>query len=71
MSQKKIGFGITGINDKIGPISGSRVSIDLAYHPCPSMMAYLAIGIKTGMTNLNFDQNIIQTTEANDQGFYF
>ena len=70
MSQKKIGFGITGINDKIGPISGSRVSIDLAYHLAINE-GYLAIGIKTGMTNFNFDKNIIQTTEANDQAFTF
>jgi type IX secretion system PorP/SprF family membrane protein len=70
MTSKNFGFGLSGINDKIGPISGGRVAIDLAYH-LPINDAYLAIGIKTGMTNFNFDQNIIQTTEANDQAFTF
>ena len=70
MTSKNIGFGLSGVNDKIGPMSGVRVSIDLAYHLSIND-AYLAIGIKTGMTNFNFDQNIIQTTQANDQAFTF
>ena len=70
MTSKNFGFGLSGVIDKIGPISGGRVAIDLAYH-LPINDAYLAIGLKTGMTNFNFDQNIIQTTEANDQAFTF
>ena len=30
MSQKKFGFGLAGVNDKIGPMSSSRVALDLA-----------------------------------------
>ena len=70
MTSKNFGFGLSGVIDKIGPISGGRVAIDLAYH-LPINDAYLAIGLKTGMTNFNFDQNIIQTTEANDRAFTF
>ena len=70
MTEKNFGFGITGINDKIGPISGGRIGIDLAYHLSINE-GYLAIGIKTGVTNFNFDKNIIQTTEPNDQAFTF
>lgn len=70
MTAKNFGFGLSGINDKIGPISSSRVAIDLAYH-LPIDEAYLAIGIKTGLTNYNFDENIIQTTTPNDLAFTF
>ena len=70
MTSKNIGFGLSGVNDKIGPISSSRVAIDLAYH-LPINDAYLAIGIKTGLTNFNFDENIIQTTTPNDLAFTF
>ena len=70
MTAKNFGFGLSGINDKIGPISSSRVAIDLAYH-LPINDAYLAIGIKTGLTNYNFDENIIQTTTPNDLAFTF
>lgn len=70
MTSKNFGFGFSGVNDKIGPLSSTRVAIDLAYH-LPIGNDYLAIGIKTGITNFNFDQNIIQTTEANDKAFTF
>ena len=70
MTAKNFGFGLSGINDKIGPISSSRVAIDLAYH-LPINDAYLSIGIKTGLTNYNFDENIIQTTTPNDLAFTF
>ena len=70
MTSRNFGFGLSGVNDKIGPATSSRVAIDLAYH-LPIKSAFLAIGIKTGMTNFNFDHSIIQTTEANDQSFTF
>lgn len=70
MSSKNFGFGLSGINDEIGPISNSRVAIDLAYHLLINH-AYLAIGIKTGLTNFNFDENMIQTTTPNDLAFTF
>ena len=70
MTKKKFGFGITGISDKIGPINGSRVAIDLAYH-LEINKGYLAVGIKTGMTNFSFNQDIIQTSETNDKAFIF
>ena len=70
MSSKNFGFGLSGINDKIGPMSSSRVAIDLAYHLTVND-AYLAVGIKTGLTNFNFDENVIQTTSPNDLAFTF
>ena len=70
MSSKYFGIGISGVNDKIGPISSSRVAIDLAYH-LQINSSYLSIGIKTGFNNFNFDQNVIQTTTPNDLSFTF
>jgi type IX secretion system PorP/SprF family membrane protein len=32
MTSKNIGFGLSGVNDKIGPMTSSRVALDLAYH---------------------------------------
>ena len=70
MSSKYFGIGISGVNDKIGPISSSRVAIDLAYH-LQINSSYLSIGIKTGFNNFNFDENVIQTTTPNDLSFTF
>ena len=70
MSSKYFGIGLSGVNDKIGPISGSRVAIDLAYH-LQINSSYLSVGIKTGFNNFNFDENVIQTTTPNDLSFTF
>jgi len=70
MGSKNFGFGISGINDKIGPISSSRIAIDLAYH-LQINSSYLSIGIKTGSNNFNFDENVVQTTTPNDLSFTF
>jgi type IX secretion system PorP/SprF family membrane protein len=70
MTPKNFGFGISGINDKIGPVSSSRVAVDLAYH-LPMKAAFLSLGIKAGIHNFNFDQSIIQTTVPNDLSFNF
>ncbi|MEK9603626.1 MAG: PorP/SprF family type IX secretion system membrane protein [Flavobacteriaceae bacterium] len=70
MTPKNFGFGLTGVNDKIGPMNSSRVALDLAYH-LPINEAFLAIGIKLGLTNFDFDENMIQTTESNDTAFTF
>ena len=70
MTSRNFGFGLSGVNDKIGPTTSSRLAIDFAYH-LPINNSYLAIGIKTGMTNFDFDDGMIQTTEANDQAFTF
>ena len=32
MTPKNIGFGISGVNDKIGPMTSARVALDVAYH---------------------------------------
>lgn len=70
MTPRNFGFGLTGVNDKIGPLSIGRIDIDLAYH-LPINNAFLAIGIKTGVTNFDFDENLIQTTDPDDLAFAF
>ncbi|MGA0373375.1 MAG: PorP/SprF family type IX secretion system membrane protein [Flavobacteriaceae bacterium] len=70
MTSKNIGFGFSGVSDRIGPMSIGLVGIDLAYHLSIND-AFLAVGIKIGMTNFNFDENIIETNTPNDQAFSF
>ena len=54
MTSKNIGFGLSGVIDKIGPMSSSRVALDLAYH-LEFEKAFLSIGIKLGVVNYDFD----------------
>ena len=70
MTPKNFGFGLSGVNDKIGPMSSSRVALDLAYH-LPLNNAFLAVGIKAGLTNFDFNETIIQTTVPDDNAFNF
>ena len=70
MTSKNIGFGLSGVNDKIGPMTSSRVALDLAYHLALEK-AFLSIGIKLGVVNYDFDQSIIRTTDVGDNSFVF
>ena len=70
MTSKNIGFGLSGVIDKIGPMSSSRVALDLAYH-LEFEKAFLSIGIKLGVVNYDFDQSIIRTTNVGDNSFVF
>ena len=70
MTSKNIGFGLSGVNDKIGPMSSSRVALDLAYH-LEFEKAFLSIGIKLGVVNYDFNQSIIRTTNFGDNSFVF
>lgn len=70
MSRKNLGFGLSGVNDKIGPLSINQVALDLAYH-LPINDAFLAIGIKAGISNFDFNESLIQTTTPDDMSFTF
>ena len=70
MTSKKIGFGLSGVNDKIGPMTSARVALDLAYH-LAFKKAFLSVGIKIGVVNYDFDQSIIRTTTIGDNSFVF
>ena len=70
MTPKNIGFGISGVNDKIGPMTSARVALDVAYH-LEFEKSFLSIGIKLGVVNYDFDQAIIRTTTIGDNSFVF
>ena len=65
MTPKNIGFVISGVNDKIGPMTSARVALDLSYH-LEFEKAFLSIGIKLGVVNYDFDHAIIRTTTIGD-----
>ena len=62
MSRKNLGFGLSGVNDKIGPLSINQVALDLAYH-LPINDAFLAIGIKAGISNFDFNEIVTPHTK--------
>ena len=70
MTSKNIGFGISGVNDKIGPMTSSRVALDLAYHLALKNLFY-QLASKLGVVNYDFDQAIIRTTDVGDNSFVF
>lgn len=70
VSAKNIGFGLTILNDKIGPISTTSFDIDLAYHLRLNRKNHrLSIGLKAGMMNYALNLAMIETTIANDGAF--
>ena len=70
VSAKNMGFGLSIINDKIGPISSTSFNIDLAYHLRLNRKDHrLALGLKAGMLNYFLNPDMIKTLTPNDQAF--
>ncbi len=70
LSAKNIGFGLSVLNDKIGPVSTTSFSIDLAYHLRLNRKDHrLAVGLKAGMLNYFINPEMINTLMPNDQAF--
>ncbi len=70
VSAKNIGFGLSVINDKIGPVSNTSFNIDLAYHLRLNRKDHrLAVGLKAGMLNYFLNPDMINTLTPNDQAF--
>ena len=70
VSTKNIGFGLSVINDKIGPISNTSFNIDLAYHLRLNRNDHrLAVGLKAGVLNYVLNPDMINTFTPNDQAF--
>jgi len=70
VSAKNIGFGLTVLNDKIGPISTTSFDIDLAYHLRLNRKDHrLSVGIKAGMMNYVLNPAMIKTAVINDAAF--
>ena len=70
VSSKNVGFGLSVINDKIGPISHTSFNIDLAYHLRLNRNDHrLAVGLKVGVLNYFLNPDMINTFTPNDQAF--
>ena len=70
VSAKNVGFGLSIINDKIGPLSNTSFNIDLAYHLRLNRNDHrLAVGLKAGVLNYFLNLDMINTFTPNDQAF--
>lgn len=70
VSKKNIAFGLSILNDKIGPISSTSFAADLAYHLRLNRKNHrLAVGLKAGLLNHALNIDMINTLVPNDQAF--
>ena len=70
VSAKNIGFGLSVLNDKIGPVGTTSFAIDLAYHLRLNRKGHrLALGLKAGALNFALNPDMINTLVPNDSAF--
>tara|TARA_B100000767_G_scaffold268231_1_gene288153 strand:+ start:4516 stop:5451 length:936 start_codon:yes stop_codon:yes gene_type:complete len=72
ITSKNLGFGLSILNDKIGPTSNTSVDIDFAYHLRLNRTNHrLSIGIKAGVINYFLNSSLLNptTTIINDPAF--
>ena len=70
VSTKNLAFGLSVLNDKIGPISSTSFTADLAYHLRLNRKNHrLAVGLKAGLLNHGLNIDMINTLVPNDQAF--
>jgi len=70
ISSKKLGFGLSVLNDKIGPISSTSFDIDLAYHLRLNRKDHrLSIGLKAGALSYLLDSDKVNTFTSDDPSF--
>ena len=70
ITSKKLGFGLSVLNDKIGPISTTSFDIDLAYHLRLNRKDHrLSIGLKAGALGYLLDSDKINTSISGDPSF--
>jgi type IX secretion system PorP/SprF family membrane protein len=67
---RKLGWGLSVLNDNIGPVVNTSVSLDAAYHLQINEAGHqLAVGVKIGAQNYNIDTSMIQTITPGDAAF--
>jgi type IX secretion system PorP/SprF family membrane protein len=70
ISSKNLGFGLSVLNDKIGPISTTSGDIDFSYHLRLNQKGHrLSIGLKAGVVSYLLDSDKINTSISNDPSF--
>ena len=70
ITSKNLGFGLSVLNDKIGPTSSTSFDIDLSYHLRLNRNDHrLSIGLKLGALNYFLNPDMINTLYGNDASF--
>lgn len=70
VSAKNVGFGLSVLNDKIGPVGTTSFAIDLAYHLRLNRNDHrLAVGLKAGALNFSLNPDMINPLNPNDRAF--
>ena len=70
LNSKNLGYGISILNDKIGPTNSTSFDIDLAYHlKLNEKGNRLSLGLKGGIHNYSLNSNLIQTLTPGDNAF--
>jgi type IX secretion system PorP/SprF family membrane protein len=70
ITSKNLGFGLSVLNDKIGPTSNTSIDVDLAYHLRLNEKGHrLSIGVKAGAINYNLNPALLNTSTPNDPTF--
>lgn len=64
-----VNLGLSVINDKIGPIHSTAVYIDYAFRFNITEKSKLALGLKMGFNNYNFNLSGLQVNTGNDPAF--
>ena len=70
LSSKNLGFGLSVLNDKIGPTSNTSFDIDFAYHLKLNRKEHrLSIGIKSGIISYYLNNDLLNPNLPNDPTF--
>ena len=70
VQSKRLAYGITAINDKIGPIRNNSFATDLAYHLVLNGSGnILSLGMKLSLNSYNLDTNDLNLDQINDPMF--
>ena len=70
ITSKRLGFGLSVLNDKIGPINTTSFDVDLAYHLLLNRKDHrLSIGLKVGALSYLLDSDKVNTFTSDDPSF--
>ncbi len=64
-----LGAGLSILQDKVGPVVETGISVDIAYHIKVSEKGKLGMGIKSSMNFININLNSLQINDEDDQLF--
>lgn len=69
LKSRKIGLGVSTVNDQIGPMRSTSVYVDFAYHLKLNEKSHLSFGLKGGMNMVQMKLNTLALDVASDPAF--